>query len=116
MPDDEATVPFLLSPESRRVAEARAVRFMTEGYLPNTLGNSNIQHWVFSESFLKTHDWQIMTGLMDMYLIAGLLPPPQQRTLFAALTIMNRLWNKRIKVNISPIVSARSINKPQRQA
>ena len=69
----------------------------TEGILPPAIRASNIRHWVSNPSYLKSADWQMLTGAIGMYLLHGLMGEEQQKAIFGFLSLAAQLTSRRIR-------------------
>ena len=68
----------MFSPDQQDKAAQRVKDMFSKGILPPGLAYSNVQHWVTNPSWLKSHGWQMMTGLVSMYLLLGFLGHEQE--------------------------------------
>ena len=64
------------------------------GWLPKAIQQSNIQHWATKPSYLKTHDWRLLCGLLGKYLLVEFLSPSVRQAVFN----MDRLFAKEFKI------------------
>ena len=66
-----------------------------EGILPPALAYSNVMHWIAHPSWLKSHDWQLMSGMVGCYMLKGLLGQEQQEAIFIFLMLLAGLTARR---------------------
>ena len=95
---EQAVLPFLLSPLQKKVAIARAKAFEKKGILPQRLRDSNVSAWIQNPSWLKSHDWRLMGGLVGKYMIVDFLGTRQHHHVAAFLFICSRLWAKQMSL------------------
>lgn len=95
-------LPFLLSTDDKKLAIDRATRFRNDSILPGKLRESAISHWIEHPSWLKTHDWHLLTGLTGAYFLSGFLGPPQARYINLLLSACNRLLSKKLDSTTLP--------------
>lgn len=69
----------------------------SEGVLPPAVRNSNIKWWASQPSYLKSHDWQLMNGMMGAYLLEDQLGEAQQSAIFRCLQLFQRLSAKQFR-------------------
>ena len=78
-------------------ARARASAVWAVGWLPKAIRESNVRHWASKPSYLKTHDWRLLCGLLGKYMLAGFLAPAVRTAVFNMLELMDRLLAKEFK-------------------
>ena len=94
---DVIPAPFALSLEQLSAARARARAVWSEGWLLKAIRESNMRHWASKPSYLKTHDWRLMCGLLGKYLLAGFLSQQVRQAVFNMLELMDRLLANKFK-------------------
>ena len=94
---DTGSIPFVFTSSQCQQAAQRAMAMHTEGILSPAIRASNIRHWVSNPSYLKSADWQMLTGAIGMYLLHGLMGEEQQKAIFGFLSLAAQLTSRRIR-------------------
>ena len=84
------------------MAQKRVRDMFSLGILPPAIAFSNVKLWSEHPGWLKSHDWQLMSGLAGCYCLHGLLGAEQQRTIFAFLILLGALTARRFERSIVP--------------
>lgn len=82
------SLPFVFSPAQRVKAESRLQDMFATGILPPALAYSSVKHWMSHPSWLKSHDWQLMSGMVGCYQLLGLLGQEQQAAISSFLMLL----------------------------
>lgn len=90
-------MPFALSASQRSEAEQRTEAMFSQGLLPPAVRHSNIKWWLTQPSYLKSHDWQLLAGMVGAYLLQGFLAREQEAAVFQCLHLFHKLLAKQFR-------------------